>query len=125
MKDRKSGAPTSVLNEENESVDDGNPSPEIVEEDNSPTASSTSLNSSAHDNPLLLESQEPEVIDQSQAEGRDQAISGEGDQPPKPKDTSSVQFLTKDHASGEIVRHLMTAPLATTFSRRIVYCCYY
>lgn len=123
MKDRKTGAPTSVLNEENESLDDGNPSPEIVEEDNSPTASSTSLNSSAHDNPLLLESQEPEVIDQSQAEGRDQAILGEGDQPPKPNDTSSV--LTKDHASGEIVMHLITVPLARTFFRPINYCCYY
>lgn len=110
-----------MLNEENESVDDENPSPEIVEEDNSPTASSTSLNSSAHDNPLLLEPQEPEVSDQSQPEGRDRTISGEGGQPPKLKDTSSVQFLTKDHASGEIVMHLVTAALATTFFRRIVY----
>lgn len=64
MKDRKAGAIYLALSEENESGDDENPS-EIVEEINSPTASSASVNSSGLEN-ILVESFEMEVNRQVQ-----------------------------------------------------------
>uniref|UniRef100_A0A7I4AAP3 Uncharacterized protein n=1 Tax=Physcomitrium patens TaxID=3218 RepID=A0A7I4AAP3_PHYPA len=64
LKDRKAGAIYLALSEENESGDDENPS-EIVEEINSPTASSASVNSSGLEN-ILVESFEMEVNRQVQ-----------------------------------------------------------
>jgi len=53
LKERKADICQSTLNEGNESMDGENTSLDIVEEDNSPTTSSTSLNSSGLDNQLL------------------------------------------------------------------------
>lgn len=79
LKERKGGTTQSPLNEENESLDGESPSLEIVEEDNSPTASSTSINSSGQENPLL-EHLEMEVSYQVQnANGRVHIIDEEGE----------------------------------------------
>lgn len=77
MKERNGGTIQLALNEENESFDGDNPFPEIIEEENSPTASSTSVNSSGLENPFF-EHLEMEVNSHVQnMDGRVQVVGGE------------------------------------------------
>lgn len=96
LKERKIGTTQLTLNEENELIDGENPSPEIIEEDNSPTASSTSGNSIGLEN-QLLESLEMEV---QNIDRRDHNVGGEDGHLQKFKDSVSLHVTSKEIVSG-------------------------
>jgi len=106
LKERKSGTTQLILNEENESIDGENPSLEIVEEDNSPTTSSTSVNSFGLENQLL----EPlemgvNVLIQS-ITWRDHDVCGEDKHLQKLKDVCSIHVASPKDLSGSIILFL-------------------
>ncbi|CAM6010037.1 unnamed protein product [Sphagnum balticum] len=77
LKERKGSVSQLAIHElENDSMDEEGPSAEIVEEDNSPTASSTSLGSLGGCEPNLAESLEIEICEQAGQEvmGRDEEV---------------------------------------------------
>ncbi len=77
MKERKGSVSQLAIHElENDSMDEEGPSAEIVEEDDSPTASSTSLGSLGGCEPNLAESLEIEICEQAGQEvmGRDEEV---------------------------------------------------
>jgi len=102
LKERKFGTTQLILNEDYESIDGENPSLEIVEEDNSPTASSTSANSSGLENQLLepLE-MEVNVVIQSISWG-DHHVYGEDKHLQKLEDICFVHETSKKDTLGSI-----------------------
>lgn len=83
-------------------MDGESASPEIVDEDNSPTASSTSRGSSGHDN-NLAEPLEMEIIDQAaHVVASDETLSLEVNLVLKPKVVSPLQLHQKEPVPGEL-----------------------
>ena len=118
MKERKGSISRLALHElENESVDEESASPEIVDEDNSPTASSTSRGSSGHDN-NLAEPLEMEIIDQAaHVEASDENLSLEVNLVVKPKVVSPLQLHKKEPVPGELSGFIIpVAHISSSFS---------